>query len=121
MFKRIFSLIRKTGSRVIIIDPETDDAFVVTPLDHYEDTIDPDGAFDSDVWRDGMDALPDDEDGEEMAESYPAWEEPVREPAFAPKSADLTENQLIDKINLDIARWQEEQKAREAAQASQLE
>jgi len=39
-FRRILNLIRRTGDRMVVTDPEGEDAFVVMDLDQYEALLD---------------------------------------------------------------------------------
>jgi hypothetical protein len=71
--KKAFSLAKKTGDRVIVVDNDSEtDAFVVMNIDEYEKIL-----------------------------SY--------KETYSREIKGLTEDQLIDKINRDIALWKNEQ------------
>lgn len=125
MFERIFSLIRKTGDRVIMVDPETDEAFVLLPLSTYEELIEGEECADSNCencsceHQEGENAALDEEWGspwQQHESDYPLpgaldRREEEEDQKQASEAPDLTENQLIDKINHDIALWKAEQEA----------
>lgn len=69
--KKAINLAKKTGDRLILVDTNTDESFVVINLDQYEELLDNKKAK-SDIYG-------------------------------------LTEGELIDKINRDIAVWKNEQ------------
>ena len=64
-WKKIFALIKRTGERCLVVDPDSDEIFVVSDLQNYERLLD-----------------------EKM------------------EITDVTEEELLDKINRDIAAWQ---------------
>ncbi|MFW5888173.1 MAG: hypothetical protein ACOCVY_00460 [Patescibacteria group bacterium] len=75
--KKAFSLAKKTGDRVIVIDSGADsDAFVVMNIDEYEKILSYKETYDQEI-------------------------------------KGLTEDQLIDKINRDVALWKSEQQEEE--------
>ena len=64
-WKKVFALIQKTGDKCLVVDPESEEIFVVMTLRNYEKIL-----------------------GKKQS------------------VADLTEEELLDKINRDIAMWQ---------------
>lgn len=90
-FQRILSLVKRTGDRVVVTDPNGDDAFVVMGLDQYEDLID------------SFDYLNTDFEGEEGSEEEDidlgeeVEDEPVEdlpEDFFAPEPEKVVEPQI---------------------------
>ncbi|MEI8360872.1 MAG: hypothetical protein WCG01_01985 [bacterium] len=91
--KRALELAKKTGDRLIIFDgPESENAFVVMNLEQYEDIIEGGCGEDCDC---GHDHEADFEDDFDLEDDY---ENDV---------ASLTEEEMLDKINRDIALWKE--------------
>ncbi|MCX6781502.1 MAG: hypothetical protein NTW66_00020 [Candidatus Magasanikbacteria bacterium] len=88
--KRLFNLIRETGDRLIIADNESDDVFAVMSLPEYENL----------AQLRKMDWTPDEV------------------PALIPRQiGDLNEQEMLEKINHDIADWRGVQKKNEAEMA----
>lgn len=92
MLQRILKLARD-NERVVIVDPETERAFIVLPLDAYERLVD-ECAFDEEEF----DTIDDDW-------VAPIGEEQLWEAGEAAPQAPLTEQSLIDSIDRDIAAW----------------
>lgn len=121
MLQRLFHILRKTGHRVVVVDPDTERAYVLLPFSAYEDLLDRAG--------DDGDARYDDELDDEWEHVASTWhehedetwgsqpvdhehdEEEVIEEAPLPvevspsPDSDLTPPDLIDTINRDIAAW----------------
>lgn len=83
--KRLLNLIKKTGDRLVVADKESDDIFVLMNLEDYEDLSD---VTDENFSRDFKDRP-------ELAEHSPAV---------------LTDEEMVDEINSDIADWSDSQK-----------
>lgn len=81
MIKRILKL-AEDNERVVIVDPETERAFVILPLSTYERLVD-ECAFDD----------------EEFDEVDDNWTPPLDE------ALPTTDQSLIDSIDRDIAAW----------------
>lgn len=76
--KKVIKLVKKTGDRIIVFDPEEgEENFVVLPWEEYEKLLG-DRGF------------------------------PVQNQTSERNVKNLTENELIDKINRDIAAWKTE-------------
>jgi PHD/YefM family antitoxin component YafN of YafNO toxin-antitoxin module len=83
-FKKILNLIKKTGDRVIIFDPnEPDNSYVVMDLDKYASLV----------------------NAEELVKKHPVAEN------SAPVTENLTEEDLTDKINREILMWKNQKNA----------
>lgn len=98
MIKRILKL--ADNERIVIVDPETEHAFVILPLADYERLVDSGEVGDiGDIGED------------ELADFDDEWVSPPPPP--------LTEQNLIDSIDRDIAAWKaaQEQAAGEPAPA----
>ncbi|MCD4694121.1 hypothetical protein K8R62_02060 [bacterium] len=81
--KKVISLAKKTGDRIVVFDPEEGgENFVIMSLEEYENLLDQSGKLN-------------------IKESI---DEEIK---------DLTENELIDKINRNIAVWKNENKDKE--------
>ena len=127
MFERLFRIMRKTGHRVVMVDPDTEQAYVLLPFSVYEDLLDRAGdegdeLYDDDAehdfehvasaWHDHDESTWEQRHGAQGAE-VPDGEDEVygREEAELPaeeapsKGNDLTPPDLIDTINRDIAAW----------------
>ena len=77
-FKRILQLIKKTGDRVIIFDPEApESSYVLMDLDKYAALV----------------------DKEDLVKKHPVAEN------LSPVTENLTEEDLTDKINREILMW----------------
>lgn len=114
MFERLFRIMRKTGHRVVMVDPETEQAYVLLPFSVYEDLLDRAGDE-----GDENDILDDDHDGswEHVASEWREHGDVAALPRHgaevqdhdeeeAPSQGnDLTPSDLIDTINRDIAAW----------------
>ncbi|MEK7481499.1 MAG: hypothetical protein AAB633_02025 [Patescibacteria group bacterium] len=115
MIKRILNLARK-HKKLVVVDPETERAFVIIPLSVYERLEDSGALEDTDE-----DAFEDfDEEWTPSFDEKP-WEEPVSDEALNETSeTPLTEQSLIDSIDRDIAAWKaaQEQGAEEAVSAA---
>ncbi len=82
-FKKILGLIKKTGDRVIIFNPEApEDAYVIMDLDKYAALV----------------------DKEDLLKKHPATQNPA-------PPANLTEEDLTDKINREILMWKNRESA----------
>lgn len=101
MIKRILKL-AEDNERVVIVDPETERAFVILPLSTYERLVDSEEVEDMGDMEDELEDFDDE------------WVSPLSTPQ------PLTEQNLIDSIDRDIAAWKaaQEQAAEEPAQAS---
>lgn len=89
--KRIFNLIQKTGDRLIVADSSTDEVFAIMNIDDYESLVD----YDRDCWEDDV---CDCEEGEcDICDCQK-------------EISDLTEQEMLKKINNDIAEWRDAQK-----------
>lgn len=99
--KRIFSIIRETGDRLIVADSESDDIFVIMNLDEYENLT---GA--------GSDDYKHYDFGAEPRDSFDS---------FGPADEFLSEEEALEKINDDVAEWRAaEQKKEEERLAEDL-
>ena len=89
--KRIFNLIQKTGDRLIVADSSTDEVFAIMNIDEYESLVD----CDRDYWEnDTCDC----EEGEcDICDCHK-------------EISDLTEQEMLQKINDDVAEWRDAQK-----------
>jgi len=89
--KRIFNLIQKTGDRLIVADSSTDEVFAIMHIDDYESLVD----YGRDCWED--DACDCGEDDSIICDCHK-------------EISDLTEQEMLKKINNDIAEWRDAQK-----------
>jgi len=94
-FNRIFSVIRQTGDRFVVADNKSDEVFVVMPFDDYEFLAGYAGRAAGEPVE--SIAEPDDVD----------FDRPSGE------ARHLSEQELLEKINNDIADWRQEQKKKE--------
>lgn len=86
VLQRIFRLVRERDERVILLDPDGGDPIVIMPLSEYEGCC-------------GGSARP---------------KEPTKKVKIAgQKLADLTDDDLLNKINQEIVDWQEGEKTPE--------
>lgn len=86
-------LAKKTGDRLIVFDsPTSENAFVVMNLEQYEDLLDMECSGDCDCGHD---------------HDYNFEDEIDMDEDFGPDLAGLTEEEMLDKINRDIAQWKE--------------
>ncbi|MBI4098656.1 MAG: hypothetical protein HY437_01325 [Candidatus Magasanikbacteria bacterium] len=132
MFERLFRIMRKTGHRVVMVDPDTEQAYVLLPFSVYEDLLDRAGDEGDELYDDdddqawehvasGWQSETEEPRSERLSDTRDAFEEMrerPREPRFeetplpaeAPSSEghDLTPPDLIDTINRDIAAWRAE-------------
>lgn len=101
MIKRILKL-AEDNERVVIVDPETERAFVILPLSTYERLVDSEEVEDMGDMEDELEDFDDE------------WVSPLSTPQ------PLTEQNLIDSIDRDIAAWKaaQEQAAEEPAPAA---
>jgi hypothetical protein len=107
---RLLNLIRETGDRLVVADNESNDVFVLMNLDEYEN-LSGSGEFDShDFCRERerehnleSDEFNDDFDPEELNEH--AFDFSASEESRQKKTTDLSERELLEKINSDIADW----------------
>jgi hypothetical protein len=105
--KRALDLVKKTGDRLIIFEgPESDKAFVIMDFEQYEALAEwaEEGHCDC---EDDCDCGQDDDDT--AFENYDDEPIPVSENDYAAELKSLTEEELLDKINRDIALWKESQ------------
>lgn len=121
---KALKLAKKTGDRLIVFEsPESENAYVVMDLGQYEDLVDCalsecgdececDCGHDHDYeHEEEIDQNVDDDLGDDLSA------EALAEEGFEPEHFDyanevrnLTEEELLDKINRDIALWKESQK-----------
>lgn len=111
---KALKLAKKTGDRLIVFEsPESENAYVVMDMGQYEDMVD----CCSEVCGDDCecDCGHDHDHGHEEEPAHES--EADLEEDFAPEDFDyasevrsLTEEELLDKINRDIALWKESQK-----------
>jgi len=125
MFERLFRIMRKTGHRIVMVDPDTEQAYVLLPFSVYEDLLDRAGDEGAALYDDDAD----EQDFEHVASAWhdhdggpwgpsqgaevPGEEDEVysKEEAALPveeapsRGNDLTPPDLIDTINRDIAAW----------------
>lgn len=110
LFKRLKKLAEKRGE-VILVNESGDDALVVMSLDRYEDLTDdidsdfvPNMDFDFDDVEDFCDKGMSEVFKEENFEERPIDDE-------KPKENDKEDEELMKRVNEDIAKWREEQEA----------
>jgi hypothetical protein len=90
--QRIFELIKKTGDRLIVVDGNSGQSFAVMNIDDYELLVDDNcECFDQ--------VLDDNGDSDDF---YPE--------EFEKEIPDLSEQEMLQKINNDIALWRDAQK-----------
>ncbi|MFA5127747.1 MAG: hypothetical protein WC457_01955 [Patescibacteria group bacterium] len=113
---RLLNLVRETGDRLVVADNESDDVFVLMNLDEYEN-LSGNGEFDSHEFchecehESKRDEFNDDFDPEELNENafdFSASEEPEQK-----KPTEMSERELLEKINGDIADWRSAQTKKE--------
>ena len=112
---KALKLAKKTGDRLIVFEgPESENAFVVMNLEQYEDLLECTGC--------GDDCECDhDHDHEYEDDASIDFDDESMEPAnfdYASELRNLTEEELLDKINRDIALWKESQKEVESQEIS---
>lgn len=96
---KALKLAKKTGDRLIVFDsPTSENAFVVMNLEQYEDLLD--GECDGNCNFEH-------EDDTEFDEDFDFEEEMGLNEDFGSDLAGLTEEEMLDKINRDIAQWKE--------------
>lgn len=92
---RIFNLIRETGDRLVVADNESNEVFVLMPIDDYENIV---GLSKGVGFGDSGD-----DEGEEKTD-YIAPRDEVS------GIGSLSEQKFLEKINDDIAEWRSAQK-----------
>lgn len=113
--KKAIDLSKKTGDRVIVFEsPESENAFVVIDLEQYQYMMDVDGEGECGDDCDGDCDCGHDHDHNRFEPEDYDDEPEVPENDFSNQVANLTEEELLDKINRDIALWKEGQKELEA-------
>lgn len=110
--KKAIKLVKKTGDRLIVFEsPESEEAYVVMDLGQYEDIIDCCSNDCGDDCECGHDYSDDDEP--EINLDLPEEDFEPENFDYASEVKGLTEEELLDKINRDIALWKENQKVLE--------
>lgn len=89
--KRIFNLIQKTGDRLIVADNSTDEVFAIMNIDDYE------SLFDCGFDYHDEDICECEEDECDICDCQKVI-------------SDLTEQEMLKKINNDVAEWRDVQK-----------
>lgn len=131
--ERALSLAKKTGDRLLVFEsPTSENGYVVMPLEQYENILECDCGDDCkcsdhddedfDDYSDLYDKEADDSTSEKPSNEieldssiFPEDmdEMPVPEVSIREEVRGLTEEELLDKINRDIARWKESQETAE--------
>jgi hypothetical protein len=113
---RLLNLVRETSDRLVVADNESDDVFVLMNLDEYEN-LSGNGEFDPHDYchecehKSERDEFNDDFAPEELNENafdFSASEEPEQK-----KLVEMSERELLEKINGDIADWRGAQAKKE--------
>ncbi len=102
-FKRILDLVRRTGDRMVVTDPEGEQAVVIMDFDEYEAIIEALGTAEFDYFDDDL-AL------EQTTQPVPPTPEPpVQTPNYEPESPSYSPN-LTDEAfpNENLANLSEE-------------
>lgn len=100
MLKKVIELVRKNGDKMVLADPETGKAVVVMDLEQYESLC---VGIQKDEKKEGKSA----KEVENKAKISKKQEIPrPADPQGAIKGlSDLTQEELLDKINRDIGEW----------------
>ena len=107
---RLLNLVRETGDRLVVADNESDEVFVLMNLDEYKN-LSGHGEFGSHGFchecehehNSESDEFNDDFDPEELNEH--AFDFSASEESRQKRPADLSERELLEKINSNIADW----------------
>jgi hypothetical protein len=116
---KALKLAKKTGDRLIVFEsPESENAFVIMDLEQYEDLLDcacgEECECDCGHDHEGHEDFEPEIDGDFEDDDYAYKDDLSREASakwdYASEVRSLTEEELLDKINRDIALWKESQK-----------
>jgi hypothetical protein len=115
LINRLVSLVERTGDRVVLADPTTGKAVVVMDLNSYERLCVP---AQSSVALEIPVAPIEYQKAVEIAVPSQISRSKAVKPPIAARSdlADLTHEELMDKINRDIGAWKEAQESRTRAE-----
>lgn len=113
---RLLNLVRETNDRLVVADNESDDVFVLMNLDEYESLSGAGGFNPHDYCHEcehepEHDEFNDDFEPEELNEDvfdFSTSEEPEQK-----KPTEMSERELLEKINGDIADWRGAQAKKE--------
>ncbi len=133
LISRLVSLVERTGDRVVLADPNTGKAVVVMDLSSYEKLCvgvkpalsqveEPADLSSKPAVSEESVPVPQNEEPKaqknaEIKEKKTIEAKPVIKPSAAaanPGSADLTQEELLDKINREIAAWKNGQEKKRA-------
>lgn len=105
-FKRILELIRRTGDRMVVTDPNGKDTYVVMDLDDYETLLEAVGVLDDAEFMEEPPFMDEDRPPELMIDENPGLEEvaeidPMLREAFPAEASAKISEELTESENSD--------------------